>query len=83
MNFVREKIVCYLFKTRKNFNINSFAFNKKLETNQKISIIAFQSVPHADLSKTAKILQNLVGNDPFVYEFNKSRKILKDTLTDI
>ena len=50
---------------------------KKIETNQENSIVAFQSVPYADLSKTAELLKNLIGNDPLVHEFNKSRRILK------
>ena len=29
------------------------------------------------MSKTAKILRNLIGGDPLVHEFNKSRKMLK------
>ena len=29
------------------------------------------------MSKTAKLLKNLIGDDPLVHEFNKSRKILK------
>ena len=50
---------------------------KKIETNQENSIVTFQSVPYADLSKTAELLKNLIGNDPLVHEFNKSRRILK------
>ena len=44
---------------------------KKLETNKKNSIVAFQSVPYIDLLETAKILQNLAGDDPLVHEFGK------------
>ena len=29
------------------------------------------------MSKTAELLKNLIGNDPLVHEFNKSRRILK------
>ena len=43
----------------------------KLETNKKNSIVAFQSVPYIDLLETAKILQNLAGDDPLVHEFGK------------
>ena len=48
-----------------------------METNQKNSIVAFQSVQYTDLSKTAKIFKKLIGDDPLVHELKKSHKILK------
>ena len=47
-----------------------------MKTNQKNAIVIFQSIPYADLPKTAKLLWKLIGDDP-LHEFNKPRKILK------
>ena len=43
---------------------------KKLERNLENSIVAFKSIPCTDLSKTAKILNKLTGDDPLVHEFS-------------
>ena len=48
-----------------------------METNQENSIVAFQSVPYANLSKTTKLLDKLIGDDLLVHEFNKSSRKLK------
>ena len=48
-----------------------------METNQKNPIVVFQSVPYADLSRTAELLKNLIGDDPLVHDLNKSCRILK------
>lgn len=45
---------------------------EKLETNQENSFAVLQSVPYTDLSKTTKLLENLIGIDLFVHEFSKS-----------
>ena len=58
-------------KTLQIFNINSLQYRKKkLERNLENSIVAFKSIPCTDLSKTAKILNKLTGDDPLVHEFS-------------